>query len=104
MLRDCLMASDTLRWCGADAGQTARNDLAALGHEALQQPHIAVADGVDLLGAELADLLAPEELPSAGAAGAAAGRRGPPGPPAGPRWARAAGPRVGGARSKGSCF
>ena len=50
---------------GADAGQAARNDLAALGDEALQQADIAVADGVDLLGAELADLLAAEELASA---------------------------------------
>ena len=46
----------------ADARQTARNDLAALGHKPLQQPHIAVADRVDLLRAELANLLSPEEL------------------------------------------
>jgi hypothetical protein len=48
----------------ADARQAAGNDLAALGDEALQQPHVAVADGVDLLRAELADLLAAEELAS----------------------------------------
>ena len=59
---------DLALMAGADAGQTARNDLAALGDEALQQADIAVADGVDLLGAELADLLAAEELASAGTA------------------------------------
>jgi hypothetical protein len=47
---------------GADTGQTAGNNLAPLGDELLQQPHIAVVDGVDLLHAELTDLLAPEEL------------------------------------------
>ena len=47
---------------GADAGQAARHNLAALGDEALQQTHIAVRNGVDLLRAELADLLAAEEL------------------------------------------
>src|SRR6201996_4513968 len=54
---------------GADTGQAAGNNLAPLGDELLQQPHIAVVDGVDLLHAELADLLAPEELASARAAG-----------------------------------
>ena len=49
----------------ADTGQPARNDLAPLGNEALQQAHIAVADRIDLLGAELADLLAPEEFAAA---------------------------------------
>jgi len=67
---------------GANAGQAPGHDLAALGHEALQQADIAVRDRVDLLGAELADLLATEELaaaagstggPTAGAAGASAG-------------------------------
>src|ERR1700678_1327301 len=57
---------------GADAGETARDDLAALGHEPLQQAHVAVAEEVDLLGAELADLLAAEELASAGSAARAA--------------------------------
>src|SRR5580698_9021603 len=68
---------------GADAGEAAGNDLAALGDKALQQADIAVADGVDLLGAELADLLAAEELASprtaagtAGATGTARGARG----------------------------
>jgi hypothetical protein len=55
---------------GADARQAAWNDLAALGDKALQQADIAVADGVDLLRAELADLLAAEKLASAGTAGA----------------------------------
>ena len=77
MLRDCLMASDQLALVArADAGQAARNDLAALGHEALQQAHVAVADRVDLLRAELADLLAAEELASARAAARTAGDAG----------------------------
>ncbi len=59
---------------GADAGEAARNDLAALGDEALEEADVAIADGVDLFGAELADLFAAEELASAGP---------PPGPPAG---------------------
>ena len=75
---------------GAYAGEAAGHDLAALSHEALQQTDIAVGDGVDLLGAELSDLLAAEELtasagttggtsawtaggPAAGAGGGAAG-------------------------------
>jgi hypothetical protein len=53
---------------GANTGQAAGNNLAPLGDELLQQTHIAVVDRVDLLHAELADLLAPEELPSARAA------------------------------------
>ncbi len=53
---------------GADAGETARHDLAALGYEALQQTDVAIRDRVDLLRAELADLLAAEELAAAGAA------------------------------------
>jgi hypothetical protein len=55
--------------CGADTGQAAGNNLAALRNELLQQAHIAIVDRIDLLHAKLADLLAPEELPSAGAAG-----------------------------------
>src|ERR1035437_288816 len=47
---------------GADAGQTAGHNLAPLGHKALQQTDIAVWNRVNLLGAELADLLAAEEL------------------------------------------
>jgi hypothetical protein len=53
---------------GADAGETPGHDLAALCDKALEQPHIAIRDGVDFLGAELADLLAAEKLASAGAA------------------------------------
>jgi hypothetical protein len=61
---------------GADTSQAARYDLATLCHKTLQQTHVAVADGVDLLGAELADLLAAEELPSTrSAAGTAGGTR-----------------------------
>src|SRR5260370_17933186 len=59
---------------GAYARQTARNDLAALGDEALQQTNVAVGDRVDLLGAELANLLAPEELTAARTAAGSAGR------------------------------
>src|SRR5689334_13262490 len=47
---------------GADAGNAARHDLAALGHEGVQQLHILVVDVVDLLDAEAAYLLAPEIL------------------------------------------
>ena len=50
---------------GADAGEPPGHDLAALGHKALQQPDIAVGDGVNLLCAELANLLAAEELAAA---------------------------------------
>ena len=56
---------------GANAGEPPGHDLAALGHKLLQQPYIAVGDRIDLLGAELADLLAAEEL--AASAGSAAG-------------------------------
>src|SRR5258708_31465014 len=58
----------------AHTGQAARNDLAALRDKTLQQAEVAVGDGVDLLGAELADLLAPEELASTRAATGGAGR------------------------------
>jgi hypothetical protein len=55
---------------GANAGQTPGNDLAAFGNETLQQADVTVRDGIDLLGAELADLFAAEELAaSAGTAG-----------------------------------
>ena len=50
---------------GADTGQAAGHNLAALGNEALQQAHVTVRNRVDLLRAELADLLAPEELAAA---------------------------------------
>jgi hypothetical protein len=58
---------------GANAGETAGHNLAALSYEALQQAHIAVRDGVNLFGAELADLFAAEKL--AASAGSAAGTR-----------------------------
>ena len=69
---------------GAHAGQPARHNLAALGHKPLQQTNIAIRNRVDLLGAELADLLAAEEL--AATAGSAGPGRPPerglsPGPP-----------------------
>jgi hypothetical protein len=46
----------------ADAGEAPGHDLAALRHKTLQQANVAVRDGVNLLRAELADLLAAEEL------------------------------------------
>jgi hypothetical protein len=55
-------ASQTALMGGANAGETPGHDLAALGHEALQQADIAIRNRVDLLGAELADLLAAKEL------------------------------------------
>jgi hypothetical protein len=58
----------------ANSGQAARNDLAALGNKALKQPDIAVGDSVDLLGAEFANLLAPEKLAAAWTAAWTAGR------------------------------
>jgi hypothetical protein len=58
---------------GADASQPPGHDLAALGYELLQETDVPVGDGVDLLGAELADLLAAEEL--AASAGATTGAR-----------------------------
>src|SRR5882724_9076299 len=54
---------------GTHTSQAARNNLAPLGHELLQQAYIAVMDRVDLLHAELANLLAPEELAPARTAG-----------------------------------
>jgi len=47
---------------GANSGEPARYDLAAFSHKALQQTHVAIRYGVDLLGAELADLLSAEKL------------------------------------------
>ena len=55
-----------------NAGKAARHDLAALGHEALQQANVAIGNRIDLLGAELADLLSTEELAAATGAAAAA--------------------------------
>src|SRR5215472_15778124 len=47
---------------GANSGQAAGHNLAALGHKPLQQTDIPVGNGVDLLGAELAHFLAAEKL------------------------------------------
>src|SRR5580692_4640853 len=46
----------------ADAGDSARNNLAALGNERLQHSDVLVIDVIDLLDAEPANLLAPEIL------------------------------------------
>ena len=47
---------------GAHAGDAARDDLAALRHEGVQQLHVFIVDVVDLLDAEPADFLPPEIL------------------------------------------
>src|SRR5262252_648458 len=52
------------------AGEAPRDDLAALGHELLQQTDFFVVDVIDLLDAELANLLAPEKLAATLAASA----------------------------------
>ena len=83
-------ASETTLVRGANASEPPRNDLSALGHKALQQANIAVRDSVNLLGAELADLLAAEELSAAArATGWAATRSAGGWPSAGAGWARA---------------
>jgi len=64
-------ASETALMRGAHTGEAAGNNFAALGHEALQETHVTVWDSVDLLGAELANLLAPEEFTGARATGTA---------------------------------
>ncbi len=46
---------------GADRGDAARDDLAALGHEALQQAHVLVVDDRGVLGRERAGLAAAEK-------------------------------------------
>jgi hypothetical protein len=68
-------AEPTLMPC-ANTRQATRNDFAALGDKTLQQTNVAVGDGVNLLSAKLADLLAPEELAATGAATGGAGRPG----------------------------
>jgi len=74
----------------AHPGKPAGHNLAALGHKALQQPDIAVRDRVNLLGAELADLLAAEKLSAAArATGWAATRSAGGWPSARAGWARA---------------
>ncbi len=50
---------------GANAGQTTRHDLAAFRYKALQQADVAVRNCIDLLGTELANLLATEEFTAA---------------------------------------
>ena len=82
MLRACLMAErQTPLVRRANAGQTPRHDLAALGHELREQADVLVVDGFNLLDAELANLLAAEILASAFAAAArAAGTRRTPSP------------------------
>src|SRR5208337_712244 len=69
----CLLdgAGQTALMRGANTGQPPRHNLAALGHKPLQQLYVAVGNGVDLLGAEPAHLLAAEEL--AASAGPATG-------------------------------
>ena len=58
---------------GANTAQASWNNLAALCNELLKKPYILVRNSVDLLRAELAHLLAAEELSaSAGSAGSAA--------------------------------
>src|SRR5262245_27092945 len=47
----------------AAAGDAARNDLAALGHEAAEATHVFVVDEVDLVRAELANLPASKATP-----------------------------------------
>src|SRR6185503_6915461 len=59
-LLDCAGQASLVR--GANAREPARHYLAALGHKPLQQTNIAVRDRVNFLRAELADLLAAEEL------------------------------------------
>src|SRR5208282_719225 len=61
----------------AHARQASRSYLPALRYELGQQTHIFVIDRFDLLDAELANLLAPEELAAAftGTAGTSAGTR-----------------------------
>ena len=77
MFRACLMARVRRRWCVVQTPVSRRGTiLPRSATNALQQAHVAVGNRVDLLGAELADLLAAEELAAAAgsAAGTAAGR------------------------------
>ena len=53
----------------ANTGQSTRNNLSALSHKLLQESDVAIRDGIDLLGAELADLLATEKLAAIAATG-----------------------------------
>jgi hypothetical protein len=82
--------SETALVRGANASETPWNDLSALSHKALQKANIAVRDSVNLLGAELADLLAAEKLSTtARPAGWAATRTAGGWPSAGAGWTRA---------------
>ena len=58
-------AGETALVRGANTGQTPRHNLAALGDKLLQEPDVAVWNGVDLLSTELAHLLAAEKLSAA---------------------------------------
>src|ERR1700757_2593238 len=58
---------------GANAGEPTGHDLAAFSHKLLQQTDIAVRDRVDLLGTELAYLLAAEEFTATTGAACRAG-------------------------------
>jgi hypothetical protein len=59
----------------ADSGEASRYDLAPLRDKLLQQAHIAIVDGVDLLDTEFANFLAAKELASASARAARASAR-----------------------------
>src|SRR4051812_31582278 len=85
---------------GANAGQTTRHNLAALRDKALQQAHVAIRNRIDLLGAELAHLLAAEKLAAATRATARTAATALPGPRggAGGGWPRTVG------RAYGSIF
>jgi hypothetical protein len=52
----------------AHPGQTPGHNLAALGNELPEQPHVFVINVIDFFDAELAHLLAPEKLATAIAA------------------------------------
>ena len=67
-LLDCRRQTALVR--RAYAGQAPGNDLAALGDEAGEQAHVLVIDGLDLLDAELANLLAAEKFAATFAASA----------------------------------
>jgi len=82
-------ARETALVRGANTGEPPRDDLSALGHKALQQADIAVGYRVNLLGAELADLLAAEKLSAAAGTAGWPGTRSAGGwPSAGAGWTR----------------
>src|SRR5438105_1312594 len=67
---------------GANPGQAARHNLAALGNKLREQPHVFVINGVNFFHAKLANLLAPEKFAAtfascAARAGAGASRARP---------------------------